>query len=151
MLSQELGPVLEIQTGPTDYCSILEIEFQMQQNNQAGAQISFGVGKPQAQGVGYSISRNALIGENALLTNTSPGVQVFTDWSKQPTVPLNYFRRWTSSGAATTGQRTIPIRLRFPAGLKMAASSSIVVWSISTGYATLAGPGLFDVRVGFDA
>lgn len=86
-----------------------------------------GLGRPQAQGV---TPVNVLFqaedfAEIASVTNSS------LSWATSPTVPLQYFRRW--SAPATVGAGIV---WTFPRGLTVPINASLVLWNIVTAVAT---------------
>lgn len=128
------GPLLEIQTGPTDFCGILELSFSLTGANNGG-QVAYvaGVGVPAAKGIGTVAGSFAL--ENTELTDSLPGTVVYTQWSRAPTAPTTFLRRMTTNNAqassTTRGPRSPEFRVKFPQGLKMQPSTSMVLWAIS--------------------
>jgi hypothetical protein len=147
MLSS-IGPLLEIQTNPTDFARILEISFSVPANPTTGNAVTIGVGVPAALGTMLRVA-NPII-ENTFIADTT-GVTIGVDWSIPPTIPTNFLRRWTSGmgGTATAGFE--PVKFRFPRGLVMPPSSSIVVWAIAIAAGAAANGCVFDPVVVLDA
>ena len=91
-----------------------------------GTAQSLGLGRPQAAGTATSpvvFQRDD--------SSDPPCVTSFAiTFSVQPTVPLQFYRRWNS--AATIG---VGVLWTFPRGLTIPVSSSLVVWNITTAVA----------------
>lgn len=124
------APVWELQTSPTDYLIVLEISANFLANTLASTGLVFGVGAPAARGVG--IATQNLIAESTT-TDAMPGTQLLTAWSKAPTAPAIYLRRATVNGAngGVGGGRYQHVNWKFPAGIKINPSSSLVLWGIT--------------------
>lgn len=140
----DTGPVLEIQSGPTASVRIFEIGLPMFLSS-AGAQASdFGIGVAAAKGTGFQTFPPQY--ENTWNNNSLPGITLLTQWSIPPTVPANFFRRQVFSMANTSGNA---VYFKFPRGLILIPSSSLVVWIIN--YINNQGPVTFTPYVVVDA
>jgi hypothetical protein len=119
------GPLLELQTSPTDYVTILEFGFGVQ-GNLLNFSVVCGIGTPAVHGVG--INSHAINYDDSSNTNLVPNVKLFSWWSIPPSTPSKFYRRNTfnTSTAAIT-----PVIFSFPRGLKVAPSSSVVLWLIA--------------------
>jgi len=122
-------PILELQTGATDYVVLHELECMHCDTGVAGNFITFGLGIPAARGVG----RNPTYFSFDSGSDKVPQLAAYTDWSTQPTVPTAYHRRFNMSILDTSNMTQRPVLFRFPRGLKIAPSSSIVLWEIAIG------------------
>ena len=112
---------LEMRTTTTDRPRIMEIGISL----VTAAATIIGIGRPAAIGVTPTSPQTVL--------PEDPGDPVGTittalAWATPPTVPANFFRRW--SFPATVGAGVI---LTFPRGLIIPISSSLVLWNILGG------------------
>ena len=114
------GAVFDIRTSSTDYALLLSLELTT--IGASGSAISLGIGTPASIGVAKP-SGIVLLAEDA---STPPNVSVGIDWTTPPTVPAKFLRRVSVLGS-TSGS----IRYVFPEGLKIAPSSSLVLWVIT--------------------
>ncbi len=140
-ISNFAGPLAmwELQTGPTDYLNVMSVEGLMTSSNSGVSTQTVGLGIPAARGVG--INSNIFVKENPYITDALPGCTLYSQWSIQPTASTNYLRRVSLNiqSNAATGLR-IPILFNFPNGLKLAPSSSLVLWMIATNTPILMAP-----------
>jgi hypothetical protein len=144
----QVGPIFEIQTGPTDSARVNEIVLRPFPNASAASQMSVGFGLPAAKGVGTL--GYALTVENTFNTNTAPGVLIYTQWTTMPTVPTNFLRRVSNGSAVGAATGSQPLFCRFPRGLILAKSTSLVAWMISTALTVAAGGVQYDGHVDID-
>lgn len=143
------GPVLELQTGPTDFIRLLEIilfENTSAVNATSGV-MSIGIGVPGAKGIGVSaVTPLYADGGN---TNSLPGLSVFTYWNVPPSTPSTFLRKQNFL-INTGGAFRPPISFRFPRGFKMNPSTSIVLWATDAPGAVNGGAA-FDPYIVVDA
>jgi len=142
-------PLLEIQTGPTDFFALLELAIGQvyNSNNSTTGSLVVGIGIPAARGVG--INGAALGIENSELTDALPQINCFTAWSKAPTAPTNYMRRMTISPSTASSPLCCGEVFRFPKGIKIGPSSSLVLFQISAAFSVF-NPWL-DVNISGDS
>ena len=129
------GPLYEIRTGPTDYALISRIGLRL--INAVGSPVStIGIGVPAARGSGVQVSY-PLISESPQVDGN--GLTLAMGWGTPPTVPTTFLRRYSClTGAATNeSQLHLPI-FNFRWGYKLLPSSSLVIWLILSGQATVA-------------
>jgi hypothetical protein len=117
-----IAPVLEIIVGPTDYPAITEIGIGTSSNASNAQPIGIGVASSQGVGPQYICPPFGAYD----LSNQPGGLSIATSWQKPPGVPTKYLRRAVILGAGTS-QGTTPLVFRFPRGLRLAPSSSLVV------------------------
>lgn len=113
----------EIRTDANTRAVLLELGLTL---NAATASV-FGLGRPQAIGITPTSPVDFLPEDPAFAFAANTMLSALA-WATGPTVPLNFFRRW--SGPATIGSGII---WTFPRGLNIPVSSSIVLWNIATG------------------
>ncbi len=140
------GPLFELQTGPTDYLVLLELQVWAQANAAATQLVALGLGIPAARGVG--VLPAAPQPEDGGTLNTAAGTQLYTAWSTLPTIPANFLRRRSMS--LVTAAQGVPDFWRFRSGLKILPSSSFVFWLITSGYTVGIGQGQIDVTLIMD-
>lgn len=139
-----IGPLLEIQTGPTDYAIITEISIVIYVTGQATIPYPIGFGTPATKGVGVNTGGAQAVDPRG---DAPPGVHVYSLWQTWPSAPTFYLRRLIFVGPSTTNG-AFWVRFYFPSGIKMAPTSSRVVWApVAPGNAA----GSFDYHVVFDA
>ena len=117
-------PVVEMLASPTNQPIISEVGF-MLAATAAVISGNLALGIAPNQGVGqYNISPNS-----GSYDGSSGGsiLQFATAWRILPTVPTKFVRRVTVS----TGE-FLPISIRFPRGLKIAPSTSLVLYVLGT-------------------
>lgn len=131
--SSTAGPLCEIQTGPTDYLLIVGLWFSFNPRiGTVGTLINIGFGQPAARGIG--IFGTSPINADGGNTNSSSGVKVYSQWTRQPTAPANFLRRMTYNSPVSAA---VKIPFRFPRGVKLQPSSSWVLWMLAgTGLAS---------------
>lgn len=129
-LATASSPVLELQTGPTDFLCLLEISASVTFGLQQTAAYDVGLGVPAARGVGFNPSPFAV--ENSELTDALPGCQLYTQWTKAPTAPANYLRRMVTNPWNGGSVMRKVLNFRFPQGLKIGPSSSLVLFLLSS-------------------
>lgn len=117
------APVCEIQTDATTRFLLLDLQITFTNNNLSSSQIAFGLGFSATAGIGLSSASPQV--ENTGLTDVLPGVNIWSSWSQPPTVPANFFRRFTYTAGAL--QRSF--LLDFPNGIKVQPSSSLSFWT----------------------
>ena len=109
----------EFHTGSTKRCKLMEMSWIVQ---GTGTAQSIGLGRPAAQ---------TTTPTNVAFQPDDPNDLSLTNgavaWTTSATVPTQYHRRW--SCAATTG---VGVTWTFPRGLGVNASSTLVVWNITT-------------------
>jgi hypothetical protein len=93
-----------------------------------------GIGTPAAIGV-TPTSAQTFLREDA--TDQTPLTTAAVAWATGPTVPTNFYRRWSFPATIGSG-----MTFTFPVGLFIAASSSLIIWNILGGatldvYATI--------------
>lgn len=139
------GPLLEIQTSPTDFVVVTEIILGKLVGKSGTGNTSFviGVGRPAAIGVG--INPNSFLYNDKGNSTSPPSASIYTWWTKPPTIPANFLRRFTLQLAL--GQPQIP-SFFFGRGIKIQPSSSLVVWLITSANAT--GVCLIEPSIGLD-
>lgn len=121
--------LMELQTGPTDFCVVSAISvLSLLSPGNTNSYVWLVVGKSAAAGVGRSSP--SFVAANGEDTSTLPGVQIFVDWSVPPLIATTFLRRRVCNVRASSWQFVGAI-FRFPAGLKLAPSSSLSVWSIN--------------------
>lgn len=114
--------VWEIRTSSARKATLLELGFFC---NAATASV-YGLGTPAAIGVTPTSPQDFLPEDPSFVFATGT-VQSALAWATGPTVPANFFRRW--SGPATIGAGVI---WTFPKGIAIAVSSSIILWGFAT-------------------
>lgn len=118
------GAVLfELIAGPTDQPVITEVYVAI--GTPTGSVVACaGIGVPTAQGIG-PIAGNQGPSSNYRGDNAHPTALILANmWQVQPTPPARYFRRISSS---SSGPGSIPIIFRFPRGLKLMPSTSLII------------------------
>jgi hypothetical protein len=115
------GAFAEFIVGPTDYPAITEIGVVLY--NFGGLAVSIGVGVPSAAGIGPQYLAPAFGVYNP--NDVQGGISIATAWQKPPGVPSKFFRR----AIPQTGQGQAAYVFRFPRGLRLAPSSSLVLWN----------------------
>lgn len=119
-----VGTLCEIIAGPTDRPLITEIGFTLFNLAPAGPNV-IGIGVPAAQG----ISPKGVAPGSYDPNQPSTPVLFATSWRVPPTAPASFYRRITTANAGATTQ-LLPLVLRFPRGLQMQASTSLVLYCI---------------------
>jgi hypothetical protein len=114
----------ELIVGPSDCPVVSEISLTINITNPSNYVI--GVGVPTTQGVGPYWLGQAPVGYDP--SAVAGGISIATAWQKPPTFPAQYLRRVSFGGAANLA---MPIVLKFPRGLRLAPSSSLVVAQLS--------------------
>lgn len=142
-------PLLEIKTSATDYLVVTEISASLywQSNAATISTYTFGLGTPAAQGLGVA---NVSAGYDDFgNTSRTPGITILTVWSTPPTVPTNFLRQVSSRSWGGVSGINVPIMFMMPGGIKLAPSSSLVIWTVT---ASLGGadPSIFDLCIGID-
>ena len=137
------GALFEMRTGPTDRAVITEIGVNLIGANRGYA---VGLGVPVAQGVNPALGVGGAAAAFDVNNAASP-IYVATQWNgAPPTAPATFKRRESSSMAAAGA--AVPFVFRFPRGLTLAGSSSLVAWLIAvSGTAYLS----FEYYIEFDA
>jgi hypothetical protein len=112
----------EIRTTSTDRPKIMEIGISL----VTAAATVIGIGRPQAIGVGPT---SAVIVQAEDTGDPAGTIVTCMAWgTTAPTVPLQYFRRWSFPGTVGAG-----VIFTFPRGLIVPISSSLVFWNILGG------------------
>ena len=132
------GPMLEIQSSPTDFLRLSAFEFTRTAGGNANGVITIGIGVPAAKGVpltinGINASCLTVCGDDSGNNGTTPWVSVLYDWRTQPTAPTQFLRRQTFGEYvySAADQTVVQISWRFQRGLVIPPSSSLVFWMIN--------------------
>lgn len=114
-------PAWEIRTAVTDRAALLEMGVFL----AAATASTFGLGRPAVNGAGGTTP----VTFPAEDPGDPPGTvqSILAGWSTTPTAPANFFRRIGLPGTIGTG-----VIWTFPRGLKIAISTSFVLWVIAT-------------------
>lgn len=107
----------ELRTG-TPRVKLMEHAY----TTNVGTAQSLGLGRPAAQGI--TPVNVAFQAEDP--SDAASATNVSLSWATSPTVPAQFFRRW--SLPATVGAGWI---VTFPRGLVIAGSASLVIWNIT--------------------
>jgi hypothetical protein len=111
----------EIRTASTDRAAIVELGISL----VTAAATVIGIGRPQAIGVTPTSPVTMLAEDSGAPAGT---VTAAVAWGTGPTVPLQFFRRW--SFPATIGSGMV---FTFPQGLIIPVSGSIILWNVLGG------------------
>ena len=111
----------EIRTTATDRPRIMEIGISL----VTAAATVIGLGRPQAIGI---TPTSAQIVQAEDTGDPAGTIVTAMAWGTGPTVPLQFFRRWSFPGTIGAG-----VIFTFPRGLIVPISSSIVLWNILGG------------------
>lgn len=118
------APMFEIIPIPSIAPKIVEIRFSMEVLITAQV-TTIGIGIPAAAGIVPTDERLVQaehLGPPSMLN-------IASDWSTPPTAPTNFYRRVSMLGAASNAGQAL---FKFPNGLKIAPSSTFVVWCITS-------------------
>ena len=119
--------LLEIIAGPTDSPVITRIELAFICGSAGATATDLGLGYPAAQGVS---PQAPVLTPSVYDPNNAPtAVSVATAWRIAPTPPTKYLRR--AQAIPTVGASTAMFAWNFPRGLKLAPSSSLVVYNVA--------------------
>lgn len=111
---------LEARSTSTDRPKLMEMGIFL----AAGTASQYGLGRPQAIGVTPTSPVTVQAEDPGDPAGT---VTTALAWGTGPTVPLQFFRRWSSSSNVGNG-----IYWVFPRGLGIPISFSLVLWNIGT-------------------
>ncbi len=139
-----LPPVLEIVAGPTDYPVISQMTFSVTGGLAANNAFSFGLARTTTVGVGR-VNGIIPVQDNNTISGLS-GVYANVDWSVYPVAAANYLRRFIVNGINSNSGQS---RMRFPRGLKLLPSTSVVLSFL--GLAAATNLIFVDIDVEFDS
>jgi len=114
-------PIFDVRTSATDYVSLLHLDMELFCGSSSP--VAVGLGVPATPGV-VRLPASPLLSEDAAVP--TPGVIIGTDWTTPPTIPAKFIRRCSIYTVLTAQWRLV-----FPEGLKIAPSSSVVLWGIT--------------------
>lgn len=115
--------MIELRAAATNKPKVMELGVSC----NTGATITWGWGRPQA--IGLTPTTTAFQDED--LADPAPLTTLATAWGTGPTVPLIFHRRIALTNLTGTGFIWI-----WPRGFPIAASSSVVLWNITSAVAT---------------
>lgn len=110
----------EIRTTATDRAYALELGM----FNTTATSANVGIGRPAAIGITPGGTVTVLAEDFAAPAGT---VVTALSWGTGPTVPVNFFRKFTFPAAIGGG-----VIYTFPRGLVIPISGSIIIWNLST-------------------
>lgn len=123
------GPIIEIQSSATDYLILTELSVAQAVFTAANTAV-YGLGFSSSAGVGFGAQ--TVIFEDSGNNSAKSVASLFCSWTKFPGIPTNFLRRRTAiTQGATAANNSYPIIWRFPNGLKLNPSSSLVLWLIT--------------------
>ena len=113
-------PAWEVRMGATDRGAILEMGVFL----AAATASTYGIGRPAVNGAGGTTPVTFLAEDPGDPAGTM--TSILAGWSTTPTAPANFFRRIGLPATIATG-----VIWTFPRGLKIAISTSFVLWNLA--------------------
>lgn len=125
-------PIFELRGAATCAPLLLGFKMRMISIRQSGGNGTASLGIATDAWTGTPRVSRPMAAQDPVGSNTPFGLNIITEWSKTPTVPAIFRRRFTLAepgGGGKIAPWVVPIR--FQRGLSLAPNTSLIIWLLS--------------------